>query len=90
MPEIACFPQISADRKDWHGLCIVSAEPAALADGFSREAMMFNDFARIAAAAISSLMLTTIAVGAAIDGHAAAAVAGAAYASADSGETANV
>ena len=50
---------------------------------------MFNDFAKVAAAAICSLMLTTVAVGAAVDGHAAASAAGVAYASADAGETGN-
>ncbi|HYJ31214.1 MAG TPA: hypothetical protein VEW25_12850 [Allosphingosinicella sp.] len=50
---------------------------------------MFTNFTRIAAAACS-LMLTTVAVGAAVDGHAAAAAVGAvAYASADTGETGN-
>jgi|GEM_PF-3400821 len=52
---------------------------------------MFNDFAKTATAAICSLMLTTVAVGAAVDGHAAATAAGAiSYVSADTGETANV
>jgi hypothetical protein len=50
---------------------------------------MFDNFAKVATAAICSLMLTTVAVGAAVDGHAAAAAAGAAYASADTGETGN-
>ena len=51
---------------------------------------MFNDFARVATAAICSLMLTTVAVGAAVDGHAAATAAGTvSYASADTGETGN-
>lgn len=51
---------------------------------------MFTNVTRIAAAALS-LMLTTVAVGAAIDGHAAAtAVGAAAYASADSSESFNV
>jgi len=50
---------------------------------------MFTNFTRIAAAACS-LMLTTIAVGAAVDGHAAATVAGAAaYASAETDEARN-
>ena len=50
---------------------------------------MFTNFTRIAAAACS-LMLTTLAVGAAVDGHAAASAVGAgAYASAGAGDGAN-
>ena len=52
---------------------------------------MFNDFAKAAGAALASVMLTTVAVGAAVDGHAAATAVGTvAYASADDAETANV
>lgn len=44
---------------------------------------MFNTFAKIATAAVCSLMLTTLAVGTAVDGHAAIRDAAAAtYASA--------
>jgi hypothetical protein len=51
---------------------------------------MFDNFAKVATAAICSLALTTLAVGASVDGHAAAAAAATVYASADAGETANV
>ena len=51
---------------------------------------MFNfDFARIAAAAVCSLLVTTLAVGAAVDGHAATSAASAVYASADRGDSAD-
>ena len=50
---------------------------------------MLNNFAKIASAAVCSLLLTTIAVGSAVDGHAATGAAAAVYASADSGDSAN-
>ena len=49
----------------------------------------FGSIARIATAAACSLMLTTVAVGAAVDGHAAARTAASVYASAGTGDSAN-
>ena len=50
---------------------------------------MSSNFIRVAAAAFCSLMLTTVAVGAAVDGHAASSTAAAVYASADTADSAS-
>jgi hypothetical protein len=50
---------------------------------------MFDNFTRTATAAFCSLALTTLAVGTAVDGHAATQAAATVYASADTGETGN-
>ncbi|HEX9931385.1 MAG TPA: hypothetical protein VGB08_00920 [Allosphingosinicella sp.] len=51
---------------------------------------MFDNFFKSATAAVCSLLLTTLAVGASVDGHAATTAAATVYAAADAGETANV
>ena len=50
---------------------------------------MFDNFTRIATAAVCSLILTTVAVGSAVDGHAASSAAAVVYAAADGAETTN-
>jgi hypothetical protein len=82
-----CFPAFSRI-----GTQLVSdlANPAGVAgNGFSREALMSSNFIRVAAAAFCSLMLTTVAVGAAVDGHAASRTAAVVYASAGTADSAH-
>ena len=50
---------------------------------------MGNNLTKFATAAVCSLVLTTLAVAATVDGHASTSAASAVYASAGAGETAN-
>jgi hypothetical protein len=84
-----CFSLFPALFATWHVPCIWFGNSAGVAGNSFREALMSSNLIRIAAAGFCSLMLTTVAVGAAVDGHAASRTAAAVYASAGNADSAS-